>query len=158
MKRLFLLITLISILTTTSYSQWWVSGGNLLWPYGDVTINKNLNVAGSVNGAKYYIFLFSQPGDTTDPSISNLFNNIGTNSTWVRVSTGVYRTTFTNVTFDNTKAYNSRSVALDNGDTQFHYFTYTSGTDLYIQVNNFGDLTVYDPAIDHLPISIIYYP
>jgi hypothetical protein len=158
MKRLFLLITLYSILSTTAYSQWWVSGGNLLWPYGDVTINKNLNVDGTLNGAKYYTFLFTHAGDTTAPTITALFNTIGTNSSWVRVSTGVYRTTFTDVTFDNTKAFNTRSVGLDNGDTQFHYFTYTSGSDLYIQVNNFGDLTAYDPAIDHLPISLIYYP
>jgi hypothetical protein len=158
MKRLFLLITLISILTTTSYSQWWVSGGNLLWPYGDVTINKNLNVVGSVNGAKSYILLFSHDGSTDDPTVIDLFNNIGSNSAWVRVSTGLYRTIFTDVTFDNTKAFNTRSVGLDNGDTQFHYFTYTSGSDLYIQVNNFGDLTAYDPVIDLLPISLIYYP
>jgi hypothetical protein len=158
MKRLFLLITLFSILTTTSYSQWWVSGGNLLWPYGDVTINKNLNVDGTVNGAKYYIFLFTHAGDTNDPTITDLFNNIGTNSSWVRVSTGLYRTTFSDITFDDNKAFNTRSVALDNTDRQVNYLTYTSSSDLFIQINNFGDFTFYDPTITNLSVLLIYYP
>ena len=158
MKRLFLLITLFSILTTTSYSQWWVSGGNLLWPYGDVTINKNLNVVGSVNGAKSYILLFSHDGGTGDPAVIDLFNNLGSNSAWVRVSTGLYRTTFSDITFDDNKAFNTRSVALDNTDRQVNYLTYTSSSDLFIQINNFGDFTFYDPTITNLSVLLIYYP
>jgi hypothetical protein len=158
MKRIFLLITLFSLLTTTSYSQWWVSGGNLLWPYGDVTINKNLNVIGSVNGAKSYIFLFSHDGGTGDPAVIDLFNNIGSNSAWVRVSTGLYRTTFSDITFDDNKAFNTRSVALDNTDRQVNYLTYTSSSDLFIQINNFGDFTFYDPTITNLSVLLIYYP
>jgi hypothetical protein len=158
MKKLFFLITLYSILTTTSHAQWWVSGGNLLWPYGNVTINKDLNVDGAINGAKSYVFLFSHDGGTGNPSINVLFNNIGSNSSWIRVSPGLYRTTFTDITFDNTKAFNTHSVGIDNGDTQFHYLTYINASYLYIQINNFADLTAYDPTIARLPISLIYYP
>jgi hypothetical protein len=158
MKKLFLLFILYSFFNTTSQAQWWVSGGNLLWPYGDVSINKNLNVDGTVNGAKYYIFLFTHAGDTNDPTIIDLYNNIGTNSSWVRVSTGLYRTTFSDITFDDNKAFNTRSVALDNTDRQVNYLTYTSSSDLFIQINNFGDFTFYDPTITNLSVLLIYYP
>ena len=50
------------------------------------------------------------------------------------------------------------SVVFDNGDTQVHYLTYTSGSYLYIQVNKLSDITAYDLSITRLPISIIYYP
>ena len=158
MKKLLLLITLFSLLTTSSNAQWWVSGGNLLWPYGDVSINKDLNVDGAINGAKSYVFLFTHDGSTGNPTITDFSNNIGSHDSWIRYSTGVYRTTFTDVTFDNAKVYNTRSVAVDDGDTQIHYITYTSGSYLYIQINNFADLTAYDPTISGLPISLIYYP
>jgi hypothetical protein len=38
MKKLFLLIILLY--TIPAYSQWWVKGGNLIWPKGDVEITK----------------------------------------------------------------------------------------------------------------------
>jgi hypothetical protein len=155
LKIVFLLSFLVSPL---SYSQWWVSGGNLLWPYGDVTIKSNLNVDGTVNGAKYYNFLFTHSGDTTNPSVTDLFNNIGEHSTWERISAGKYRTTFSDVSFNNTRVLNTVSVVFDNGDTQVHYLTYTSGSYLYIQVNKLSDITAYDLSITRLPISITYYP
>ncbi len=42
MKKLLYLITLYFILTTTSYSQWWTSGGNALWPHGRVSAKQLL--------------------------------------------------------------------------------------------------------------------
>jgi len=138
--------------------MWWLAGGNLIWPFGNVTIKNNLNVDGSINGAKYYNFLFTHDGGTGSPSITNLFNNIGSNSSWTRVSAGLYKTTFTGITFDNTKVLNTRSVTIDNGDAQIIYLTYTSGSDLFIQFYDFATITAYDPAINRLPISLIYYP
>ncbi len=47
-KILFFL--LIVALSSNSHAQWWTSGGNLIWPYGDVSITKgSLNVGGSLN-------------------------------------------------------------------------------------------------------------
>jgi len=48
MKKLFFLITLYSLLGTSASAQWWVSGGNLIWPHGNVSITKgNLSVSNS---------------------------------------------------------------------------------------------------------------
>jgi hypothetical protein len=157
MKKLFFIILLTSILSPLSFSQWWVSGGNLLWTYGDVSINKNLNVEGAVNGSKQYIFLFSYSSGFSTLNVIDLFNNIGTNSSWERVSTGLFRTTFNDVTFDENRTLNTHSVAIDLNDRQMHYFTYVSGEYLYLQINKF-DLTFYDPDITNLPITLIYYP
>ena len=45
MKLLKIILLLTFLLSPFSYSQWWVSGGNLLWPYGDVLISKgNLKI------------------------------------------------------------------------------------------------------------------
>lgn len=35
-------------LTNPSHAQWWVDGGNLIWPYGNVKIAKDLTVSGEV--------------------------------------------------------------------------------------------------------------
>ena len=50
MKKLLFLITLYSLLNTSANAQWWVDGGNLLWPYGNVSItNGNLSVANTLS-------------------------------------------------------------------------------------------------------------
>ena len=38
-------------------AQWWVQGGNLFWPYGDVTIQKDLNVGMglTINDSIYFV-------------------------------------------------------------------------------------------------------
>ncbi|MBE0572989.1 MAG: hypothetical protein IH618_15710 [Ignavibacteriaceae bacterium] len=47
MKTLFLFLILnCSFLIGTANAQWWVRGGNLLWPYGNVDIAKDLTVSG----------------------------------------------------------------------------------------------------------------
>ena len=49
MKTLFLFLILnCSFLIGTANAQWWVRGGNLLWPYGNVEIEKDLTVGGEV--------------------------------------------------------------------------------------------------------------
>lgn len=40
MRKFIFLLTIYFLLTTSSYSQWWSDGGNLLWPYGNVLITK----------------------------------------------------------------------------------------------------------------------
>ena len=40
MKKIFLLLTIYFLLTTSSFSQWWTYGGNTLWPYGNVLVTK----------------------------------------------------------------------------------------------------------------------
>ena len=64
MKKIFLLSFLVSLLfVSQSYSQWWVQGGNLLWPYGKVSIQNNLNVSDSLifenDGKKISVHLYS---------------------------------------------------------------------------------------------------
>jgi hypothetical protein len=50
MKKLFFIIFLTSCLSPLTFSQWWVRGGNLIWPYGNVDITKgSLNLTGDLN-------------------------------------------------------------------------------------------------------------
>ena len=58
MKKKFSLIFVICCLFIgTASAQWWVRGGNLLWPYGDVTVQKNLGVGINltVNDSLFFI-------------------------------------------------------------------------------------------------------
>ncbi|GJQ42659.1 MAG: hypothetical protein D8M26_13495 [Ignavibacteriae bacterium] len=49
MKTFFIfLIFNCSLLIGSANAQWWVRGGNLLWPYGNVEIEKDLSVGGVV--------------------------------------------------------------------------------------------------------------
>lgn len=43
-----LIIVHCTLLIGEASAQWWVQGGNLLWPYGDVTIKNNLNLSDSL--------------------------------------------------------------------------------------------------------------
>ena len=52
-KTFFLLI--IITLSSNSYSQWWQSGGNLIWPYGDVEI-----VSGDLSVQSYSLMPYSK--------------------------------------------------------------------------------------------------
>lgn len=46
----FLTLTLtLNLLIGSANAQWWVRGGNLLWPYGNVEIAKDLNVGGVID-------------------------------------------------------------------------------------------------------------
>ncbi|MGD8305729.1 MAG: hypothetical protein PVF17_03665 [Ignavibacteria bacterium] len=49
---------IIIAFSSLSHAQWWVSGGNAIWPYGNVSITKgNLNVVGSFNVTGQSTFL-----------------------------------------------------------------------------------------------------
>lgn len=95
MKKLLLLSFLVSLfLVSQSNAQWWVDGGNLIWPYGDVTVSKNLIVNGQIVGNnsssyKVYSILISQE-DTFDPTVNILENTLGVTIAWIRAYAGIY--------------------------------------------------------------------
>jgi hypothetical protein len=52
LKKIFPLLILFFSFLSTGYSQWWVSGGNLTWPFGDVNVTKGtVNVDSTVNAS-----------------------------------------------------------------------------------------------------------
>lgn len=50
MKKILFAFLMFFLFTSLLQAQWWTSGGNLLWPYGDVKINKGLSAG---NDLKY---------------------------------------------------------------------------------------------------------
>ena len=50
-----LLIVNCTLLIGTASAQWWVDGGNLIWPYGDVTVKNDLNVNGDFIHSNDYV-------------------------------------------------------------------------------------------------------
>ena len=52
MKKIKFFLTLLivncTLLIGTASAQWWVDGGNLIWPYGNVSIGKDLNINGKI--------------------------------------------------------------------------------------------------------------
>lgn len=53
-SKIFLLSFFVSFLfVSPSQAQWWVKGGNLIWPYGNVTVEKNLSVNGVIKNIRY---------------------------------------------------------------------------------------------------------
>ena len=67
MNSIKLFLTFFILISTfyigTANAQWWSKGGNLLWPYGEVTIKNNLNVSDSLiferDGKKISLHLMS---------------------------------------------------------------------------------------------------
>ncbi len=63
-----LLIVHCTLLIGEAHAQWWVQGGNLLWPYGDVSIQKNLIVSDSIylitegNMANFRMYSWEEEG------------------------------------------------------------------------------------------------
>jgi hypothetical protein len=105
MKKTFFLLLILnfSFLIGVANTQWWVSGGNLLWPYGDVTVSKDLYVTGSIintnynryesNTASYiYIALLTQSGDDA-PTAIIIENTFPDTVIWSRTSPGIYKAT-----------------------------------------------------------------
>ena len=104
MKKIKIFLTLLivhcTLLIGTASAQWWVQGGNLLWPYGDVTIQNDLNVEGNINGVKKYVALL-----TTQKIIrcsNNVFENTIGDIVWSYDSPGSYIGTLTDA-FPNNK-------------------------------------------------------
>ncbi len=100
-KTLFFVI--IITLTSNSYCQWWVSGGNILWPYGDVSITKgNLSVSGNIHSDsiitsskfQHIILRFSKNGDDQEFSLTVYRNDTNTSVDTVYWSGGTYGTNY----------------------------------------------------------------
>jgi len=66
MRKLFpFLLLFFLFFTTSAFSQWWVDGGNLIWPNGDVSItNGVLSLDSTLNG--YDISLLPSPNIGSD--------------------------------------------------------------------------------------------
>ena len=79
MKKLYLILFLISfILISSGKAQWWVDGGNLIWPYGDVSITKGDLIIGDQlqHLNTYKVFLFKLDYSTDDGYIeSTIYRN-----------------------------------------------------------------------------------
>ena len=107
MKKLFLTLLILNctLLIGEATAQWWVQGGNLLWPYGDVSIAKDLHVSGSIinenynrfesNTATYvYLALLTQSGNDA-PTAIIIENTFPDTITWARTSPGIYTANLT---------------------------------------------------------------
>ena len=93
-KFIFISALIFFVFSSSSFAQWWSKGGNLLWPYGDVTISNNLLVKGQIIGNiqssyKVYSVLISQEG-TFDPTFNVLENTLGVTIAWLRAYEGIY--------------------------------------------------------------------
>jgi len=76
--KVFFFLILIA-LSTNSYSQWWVDGGNLIWPHGDVTINKNLFLKGLIKLDRPSDVGFTDFTTCVDDSLAVASNHIANN-------------------------------------------------------------------------------
>ncbi|MBV6421209.1 MAG: hypothetical protein DAHOPDDO_02483 [Ignavibacteriaceae bacterium] len=104
---LFSILTLaltLNLLIGSANAQWWVRGGNLLWPYGNVEIAKDLTVSGvttldsnvsvggdlevsgsvTENGIKE-LTVFIVWNLNSDPTVTVLKNTTGSTFTWDNV-------------------------------------------------------------------------
>jgi hypothetical protein len=165
MTKYFILILMLIFLPTKSYSQWWTSGGNLIWPYGNVSVtNGNLNVSGTISSAvKKYVALLSQSGSDS-PTAAIIENSLG-DVTWSRVEAGFYRASlFASFTQDSTFVLVSSVDRFDfSPPSTFTHNLFTVAVKS-IDANNI-DITVFDssgnlvdPNIINIPIEILVYP
>lgn len=123
MKKLFILSFLFSLLfVSQSNAQWWVQGGNLIWPYGTVTVKDSFSVGGNV----------SITGDLTSA-------NISVNGSL----TAADITASGNLTADNITAGSNISFATLNGVKVYRALLTQSGTDDPVPLvleNTFGSI------------------
>ena len=103
-----LLIVHCTLLIGEASAQWWVQGGNLLWPYGTVTVKDSFSVGGNA----------SISGDLTADNISANANFIANDIT----ATG-------NLTADNITAGSNISYSTLNGVKVYRALLSQSGTD-----------------------------
>lgn len=106
MKKFFILSFLVSLFFVSQCNaQWWVDGGNLIWPYGNVTVAKDLYVTGSIFNSSYnrvesntatyvYIALLTQSGSDA-PTAIIIENTFPDTITWSRPQSGIYNATLT---------------------------------------------------------------
>lgn len=78
---------IVSLLfASQSTAQWWVDGGNLIWPYGDVTINEKLNLSDSLifenegKAVNFHLYSFDEEGTIVyEPQLEILTTQSGSN-------------------------------------------------------------------------------
>ena len=101
MKFIIFFFLIITAISSNSQAQWRVSGGNLIWPYGNVEIAKDLTVNGETNldsnvtisgdltvdgdvnsnGVIEYIARITW-NLNSDPTVTELKNTTGASFTW----------------------------------------------------------------------------
>ncbi len=163
--KIFFFLIIITI-SSNSHAQWWTSGGNLIWPYGDVSItNGDLNVSGAItSGVKKYVALLSQSG-TDAPTATIMENSIGA-LVWSRLEAGFYRATLSGAfTTDNTFVEVSSIDRMDFSPPS----TFTHNL-FFVSLKSIGpndvDVVVFDTSgvmvdpgvINTIPIEIFVYP
>lgn len=176
--KIFFLSFLVSLLfVSQSNAQWWVQGGNLLWPYGDVTVKSNLNVdgvvnadslivtkdltiqnnltlAGTINGVKEYVVIIRQ-SDFDPPNLSSSLTNTLGDITWSRISEGEYRGTLV-AAFPNRKVF--FTFNLDASVSHSSYITFSRGDDNYITVSTKTSSDIMSDGIFNGYLIIRVYP
>lgn len=181
MKKLFLLSFFVSLLfIPLTSAQWWVQGGNLLWPYGTVTVkdsfsvggnssfssnvsvDNNLTVSGTINGIKYYRALIRQESDN-DPIALIMENSIG-DIVWSRLSAGRYVATFNNFSLpEASKLFIIAPTYSNTNNTMYPILTNITTMDITFRQDN-GDLDTWGSAvidyssIRYYPVTFILYP
>jgi len=133
MKKLYILSLFFTMLfSSTSFSQWWQKGGDLIWPYGDVSItNGDLSLTGyftfkDIYGNTY----FSSSGSLGGPFLFSFGDQLGSgNSTYfklddtnVSIILNAYLLQFGDIAFNNsgtniTLDDNNNSIVLDSYGT-----------------------------------------
>lgn len=186
LKIYFLLIIFnLTFLIGTASAQWWVQGGNLLWPYGDVSVSNtfnadsiaankasfnNITVLGTLNvltdslpNYPNYTAYLSQEL-TSDPIAVVLENTLGIEITWTRNSTGRYTGGFSSQIDDPNKLFIiTNTICKSLSDSDVHPITFSiTNTDITIR-QDVDDLpgwlgaTIDINGTIYYPIKIIKY-
>ena len=87
LKKIFFSLLLIFSFVPFLNAQWWVSGGNVIWPYGDVSVTN-----GSIISSKYehIILWFNKNGDDQEFNLTIYRNDTGTSVDTVYWSGGAF--------------------------------------------------------------------
>jgi len=135
MKKIFILSFIVSLFfVSQSYSQWWVDGGNLIWPYGDVTISNDLAVNGTItnDGVRpYKVYTANIIIDEETPSISAIVieNTLGKTITWSNHAAGRWWGVLSS-------AYNSNESVVCLPSTNTLIFSTTDGIIGFSKISN----------------------
>jgi hypothetical protein len=137
---------LVIVFSSISHAQWWVDGGNLIWPYGNVSITKGtLNVG----GIKEYIALITWHS-STDPTVNEIKNTLGdtvyianVDDLGIQLEVNAGSSVFTyNKTSNTSFIYNDSDInryvfGRRTGNTVYVLTSYNSAGDNAIQIDGF---------------------
>lgn len=172
--KLFFLLLIVhcTLLIGTASAQWWVQGGNLLWPYGDVSISKDLYVTGSIinqnynrfesNTATYvYIALLTQSGSDA-PTAIIIENTFPDTIIWHRTSSGIYTATLTGAFSLPTTIpfiYPNRVCSIDEWYSFSIYYTVFNTLSIVTTIQDFTvpNLGYADGILNYTPVEIRVY-